>query len=108
MEKHKAVSELRKDNTRIILTADKGVSLVVMNKEYVKKAEELLNQDTYRTIPNDPTNKYKNKLINLLKTIKTKVGSVMQYIKGSTPQSQGPPNSMGFLKYTRKECPWGP
>ena len=33
VEEHKAVAELRKDNTRMILTADKGVSLVVMNKE---------------------------------------------------------------------------
>ena len=58
LEEHKAVSELRRDNTKIIIIAGKGVSLVVMNKEeYVKKAEELLNQDTYRTIPNDPTNK---------------------------------------------------
>ena len=52
IEEHKAVAELRKDNNRMILTADKGVSLVVLNKEdYVKKAEELLNQPTYRTIP---------------------------------------------------------
>ena len=41
-EEHKAVAELRKDNNRMILTADKGVSLVVMNKEdYAKKAEIL-------------------------------------------------------------------
>ena len=33
MEEHKAVSELRSNNTRIILTADTGVSLMVMNKE---------------------------------------------------------------------------
>ena len=40
LEEHEAVGELRRDNTRIILTADKVVSLVVMNKEeYVKKAE---------------------------------------------------------------------
>ena len=63
IEEHKAVTELRRDNTGIILKEDKGVSLVVMNKEeYVKKTEELFNQTTYRTIPNDPTNKYKNKL----------------------------------------------
>ena len=66
---------MKKDNTRIILTADKGVSLVVMNNEdYIKKDEELLNEPTYRTISSDPTTKYKNKLINLLKTIKTEGG----------------------------------
>ena len=43
-------------------------------EEYVKKSEELLNQPTYKTIPNDPTNKYQNKLINLLRTIKAEGG----------------------------------
>ena len=43
-EELKAIVQLRKDDTRIVLTADKGVALVVMNKEdYEKKAEELLN-----------------------------------------------------------------
>ena len=106
LEEQKAVSELRSDNTRVILTADKGVSLVVMNKEeYVKKAEELLLTDTYRTISNDSTNKYKTKLINLLKTFKAEGGSVMQFTKGFTQQGQGHPNFMGFLKFTKRECP---
>ena len=43
----KAIGELKRDKTRVILTADKGVSLVVMDKEqYINKAEELLNQPT--------------------------------------------------------------
>ena len=76
IEEHKAVAELRKDNNRMTLTAEKGVSLVVMNKEdYVKRAEELLNQPTYRTIPSDPTTKYQNKPVNLLKTTKA-VGGI--------------------------------
>ena len=44
-EKHKALEELKKDKNRMILTADKGVSIVVMDKEeYIRKAEELLRQ----------------------------------------------------------------
>ena len=44
----------------MILTADKGVSLVVMNTEdYIKKAEDLLNQQTYKSIPTDPTTRYR-------------------------------------------------
>ena len=55
-EEQKAMEKLRKDNTRIVLTMDKGVALVVMNKEdYEKKAEELLSQKTYNNINNDPT-----------------------------------------------------
>ena len=71
----KALVELRKDTNKTILTADKGVSLVVMNKEdYQKKALELLDQPTYKTITADPTTKYKNRLISLLKTIKSEGG----------------------------------
>ena len=67
--------ELKNDNTRIILTADKGVSMVVMDREdYIKKTEELLNQSRYKAIPTDPTTKYENKLISLLKTIKVEGG----------------------------------
>ena len=67
-EEQKALKEFRKDNNRVILTADKGVCLVVMDKEEnIQKAEELLNQDTYKIIPSDPTNRQKNKLIKHLR-----------------------------------------
>ena len=106
LEEQKAMDELRNDNTRVILAVDKGVSLVVMNKEeYIKKAKELLLTDTYRTISNDSTIKYKTKLIKLLKTIKAEGGSVMQFTKGSTQQGQGYPNFMGSLKCTKREYP---
>ena len=40
----------------VILTADKGVAMVVTEKEdYIRKAEDLLNQHIYKTIPADPT-----------------------------------------------------
>ena len=79
---------------------------MVMNKEeHIKKAEELLLTDTYRTISNDPTNKYKTKLIKLLKTIKAEGGSVKQFTKGFTQQGQEYSNFMGSLKCTKKECP---
>ena len=39
---------------------DKGVALVVMDKEeYISKAKELLSQPAYKDIPKDPTNKIK-------------------------------------------------
>ena len=70
-----AIAELKKDPSRIVLTADKGVALVVMNTEdYKKKAEELLNQNTYRALTSDPTMRLKNKMISILKSIKTKGG----------------------------------
>ena len=46
-EEMKAMKELKEDDTRMILTADKVVALVVMDKDnYIKKAEDLLNQPT--------------------------------------------------------------
>ena len=60
-EEKKALKELKNDNTRIIMTADKGVSMVVMNRdEYITKAEELASQPAYKSIPTNPTTKYKN------------------------------------------------
>ena len=47
-------------------TMSKGVSIVVIDKEeYIKKADELLSQSSYKNISTDPTNRYKNKLITL-------------------------------------------
>ena len=44
-EEYKALNELKRDNNRLILTADKGVALVVIDKaDYIEKAEELLNK----------------------------------------------------------------
>ena len=42
--------------------------------EYIKKSEELLHQPTYKELTTDPTTKYKNRLISLLKTIKAEGG----------------------------------
>ena len=85
-EEQKAIGELKRGKTRVILTADKEVSLVVMDKEqYINKAEELLNQPTYKTIPSDPTTKYKNKLITLLKTIKTEGGMSVAFVQKTLP-----------------------
>ena len=102
-EERKAIEELRRDKTRIILTADKGVSMVVMDRdEYNKKAEELLHQPAYRPIPNDPTNKHKTKLISLLKSIKTEGGIDESTYKSSTPQGQDHPSSMGYQRFIKR------
>ena len=66
---------MRKDQGKIILTADKGVAMVVLEKDdYIRKSEDLLKQNTYRELATDPTNKYKNKLISLLKPSSQRVG----------------------------------
>ena len=74
-EERKAIEELRRGKNRIILTVDKGVSMVVMDRDdYNNKAEELLQQSAYRPMPNDPTDRLKTRLISLLKQIKIESG----------------------------------
>ena len=98
-EEYKALNELKKDNNRLILTADKGVALVVIDKaNYIEKEGEMLNKETYKKIPEDPTGRQKNKLINILKNIKTK----------GVPQVQGHPNLMGWQRFINQVYPWGP
>ena len=98
-EERKAITELKKDSTRMILTADKGVSLVVMNTEdYIRKAEDLLNQTTYKSIPTDPTTTYKNKLITLLKTIKAEGGINETVYRRLYPTGAGFPKFYGLAK----------
>ena len=49
--------------------------MVIMDRQdYINKANHLLNQNTYKSIAKDPTNSIKNKLINILKRVKTKTG----------------------------------
>ena len=67
--------ELKRDRDRIVITADKGVAMVIMDRQdYINKANLLLNQNTYKSIAKDPTNFIKNKLINILKRVKAKTG----------------------------------
>ena len=66
-----ALRELKRDRDHIVLTADKGVAMVIMDRQdYINKANQLLNQSTYRSITKDPTSSIKNKLINILKRVK--------------------------------------
>ena len=41
--------ELKRDRDHIVLTEDKGVAMVIMDREdYVNKANQLLNQNTFK------------------------------------------------------------
>ena len=70
-EENKALKELRQDQDRIVLTVDKGVAMVVLDrKEYLEKAETLLVQLAYKTIKKDPNNMLKARLIQTPQKIK--------------------------------------
>ena len=108
-EEAPAIKELRKDQDKVILTADKGVSMVVMEKkEYIKKSEELLNHSTYKALTTDPTNKYKSNLINLLKTIKAEGGIDNNTYKRLYPTGAVPPKYYGLPKVHKQGIPLRP
>ena len=108
-EERKAIDELRRDNTRIILTTDKGVSMVVMDRDdYHQKAEALLQESAYWPIPNDPTNKYKTRLIALLKSIKTEGGINESTYRRLYPTGAGSPKFYGLPKIHKESTPLRP
>ena len=104
-----AIAELKKDPSRMVLTADKGVALVLMNTEdYKKKAEELLNQNTYRALTSDPTMRLKNKIISMLKSIKVKGGMSEELYKRLYPIGARSPKFYGLPKIHKLGMPLRP
>ena len=106
----RALTELNKDNTRVVLTADKGVAMVIMDQQdYTNKAQALLQDtNTYKVLTKDPTSQLKKKLITLLKDIKQTGGLTTQKYKQLYPTSAVPPNFMACPKYTKQVPPSGP
>ena len=109
-KKSRHLQSSRRTNPRVILTADKGVAIVVMEKEdYKKKAQTLLeDRGTYKILKGDPTNRMKTKLINLLKKIKSEgVINENQYRK-MYPTGAVPPNFYGLPKVHKRDIPLRP
>ena len=91
------------------MTMDNGVSMVVMDRDdYNRKAEDTLHQPAYKPIPNDPTNKYKTKLISLLKSIKTEGGIDESTYKRLYPTGVGSPKFYGLPKIHKEGTPLRP
>ena len=108
-EENQALQELKKDKERVILTADKGVALVVMKKEdYIKKSEELLNTPTYKKIAEDPTSKQKTKLISILKNIKAEGGLKEENYRKMYPTGAVSPKYYGLPKIHKPGIPLRP
>ena len=108
-EELKALKELKIDNNRLILTADKGVALVVIDKqEYIKKAEDLLQESSYKKITDDPTAKLKNKLISILKKIKADGGLKDDLYRRLYPTGAVSPKFYGLPKIHKPGIPLRP
>ena len=70
-----AYGELKRNRNRLVQTADKGIAMVIMDRQdYINKSNQLFALPAYRDIPMYPTNKIKTKLINILKRVKNQTG----------------------------------
>ena len=77
-------------------------------QDYIGKANTLLNQNTYRSIPWDPTNTIKNKLINILKRVKSRTGLSNQTYKSMYPTGCISPKFYGLPKIHKLDTPLRP
>ena len=110
LSKHRALTELKKDNTRVVLTVDKGVAMVIMDQQdYTNKGLALLQDtNTCKVLHNDPTPQLKNKLISLLKDIKQTGGLTTQKYKQIYPTSAVPTKFYGLPKIHKTGTPSDP
>ena len=108
-EQNLALRELKRDRDCIVLSADKGVAMVIMNRQdYINKANQLLNQNTYRSIAKDPTSSIKNKLINILKRVKNQTGLDSNRYKSIYSTGCVPPKFYGPPKIHKPDTPLRP
>ena len=83
--------------------------MVIMDRQdYISKANNLLSQNTYRSIQQDPTNTIKNKLINILKRVKSQTGLNNQTYKDMYPTACVPPKFYGLPKIHKLDTPLRP
>ena len=106
----KTLKQLKTDKDHMVLTEDKGVALVVMDRQdYIQKARALLEDtNTYRPIPSDPTTKLKNKLINILKKIKTEGKMDENTYRRIYPTGASAPKFNGLPNIHKKDVPLRP
>ena len=104
------LTQLKKDNSRVVLTVDKEVAMVIMDLEdYTNKAQALLQDpNTYKVLTKDPTSQLKNKLISLLKGIKQTGGLTTHKYKQLYPTSAVPPKFYGLPKIHKTGTPLRP
>ena len=80
--------------------------MVIMNRQdYIDKANSLLNQNTYKSIPRDPTNTIKNKLISILKGVQNQTGLDSNTYKSMYPTGCVPPKFYDLPKIHKPDTP---
>ena len=102
------MKQLKKDNTRMVLTADKGCPWWLWTGKNIQKSVKLLKQPNYKIIQTDPTTKHRNKLISLLKSIKSEGGIDDNTHKRLHPTAATLPKYYGLPKIHKQGMPLRP
>ena len=106
----RALTQLKQDNSRMVLIVDKGVAMVIMDQQdYTNKAQTLLqDNNTYKVLPKDSTSQLQNKLISLLNDIKQTGGLSTNKYKQLYLTSAVPPKFYGLPKIHKTGTPLRP
>ena len=102
-----AIKALAKDDSIVILPADKGCTTVILNKQdYHNKVKALLDDtNTYEKLTSDPTRAIKNKLIQTLKEWR-KEERIPNYLYNQLyPTAENVPKFYGLPKIHKKDVP---
>ena len=82
--------------------------MVAMDRQdCINKSDKLLIQPAYRTIPRDPTNQIKAKLITILKKVKGQTGLDSNTYKAMYPMGCSVPKFYGLPKIHKSDTPSG-
>ena len=106
----RALTQLKQDNNRVILMADKGVAMVVMDlQDYNIKAHALLQDtNTYQVLLKDPTPNSKISSSPSSKTYTKQEASAPTNTNNYTQPVPSHPNSMALPNFTKQVPPLGP
>ena len=106
----KALQNLAKEKEIMILPADKGRAVVIMDtSDYKSKAKTLLNDvKTYKTLKKDPTTKYSNTLVTKLQELKNEGALDDITYKRLYPTSAVIPKFYGLPKVHKTGAPLRP
>ena len=106
----RALTQLKQDNSRVVLTEDKEVAMVIMDQEdYTNKALGLLQDtNTYKVLPKNPTSQLINKLISLFKGYQTHRRPQHQQIQTTIPHQWSPPKFYGLPQIHKTGTPLRP
>ena len=77
--------------------------VVVDKQDYISKVEDLLEQsDTCRILVSDPVKGQKNRLINILDSIKAEGDVGDNTFKSMYPRGEGPKGFVGYPHFTKR------